>query len=809
VQPFSLSLDDSEVLERDGQFYRVYHNPGPPPYLDTNVQTGLEDFFKWNFTMVSVWQSHLDTADNVMWDISPASFGNVPFESLPDTWEEYYDFYNFFEGGDNISNGYPINPVTNQPYEPQLVRRGDYARVLAEFWADGLDSETPPGHWFDIYNTVSQHPLYVTQWKGEGPVLSNLEYDIQAYLLLGGSMHDAAIGAWAVKGYYDYLRPVSAIRFMGDRGQSSDPMLPNYHPAGMPIIPGYVELVMPGDPLVGDNDENLYKIKLYTWKGHDFIEDPDTDMAGVGWILAENWWPYQRPSFVSPPFAGYISGHSTYSRTAARVMHFMTGTPYFPGGMSNFEAEQNDFLEFEEGPSETIILQWATYYDASDQCSLSRIWGGIHPVIDDIPGRKIGQQVGTDASNFVDSLYLLELPTVETISFSANIINSSMIGSEFSITVSYNQEMSAAVIPSATFLGGSSIQNVLSFQSAEWINANTVTLTYEISDFSLELFNVDVSLFDAQNLSGVRQSPHLLLDGFGIDTKLPELISVIPNIAFVNSVQNQFCVEFAFDEPCDMNSLPNLVWSGIQNIDDVLSQSVVSSSWLNNQLYSVCYDISQSVLNTGVVSVSVSNVIDAQGNLMLNEAFENVLTIDIEQPVLSISVSDDLLNISNIGNNAIVITINSSKPLQSNVFPALTFTGAQGNVNTLVFNPVLSTWVSSTSCNLVYNLQSSPIQITPISIEVSNVFDLSQNPPSDNVFNDVFSIDTERPEILDLVSNYDFINDNSVVGANLFIDIVFDEQMSALNNNPSISLNDEFGNPVPGVTLQYFSKLLV
>ena len=35
-------------------------------------------------------------------------------------------------------------------------------------------------------------------------------------------------------------------------------------------------------------------------------------------------------------------------------------------------------------------LQWATYKDAADQCSLSRIWGGIHPYIDDIPGRKIG-----------------------------------------------------------------------------------------------------------------------------------------------------------------------------------------------------------------------------------------------------------------------------------------------------------------------------------------------------------------------------------------------------------------------------------
>ncbi|MEO0404490.1 MAG: hypothetical protein AAF193_06430, partial [Bacteroidota bacterium] len=44
-----------------------------------------------------------------------------------------------------------------------------------------------------------------------------------------------------------------------------------------------------------------------------------------------------------------------------------------------------------------IQLQWATYRDAADESGLSRIWGGIHPPADDIPGRKIGIEVGADA----------------------------------------------------------------------------------------------------------------------------------------------------------------------------------------------------------------------------------------------------------------------------------------------------------------------------------------------------------------------------------------------------------------------------
>ena len=60
-------------------------------------------------------------------------------------------------------------------------------------------------------------------------------------------------------------------------------------------------------------------------------------------------------------------------------------------------AKKNEYLVFEDGPSEDIKLQWAAYRDASDQSSLSRIWGGIHPPADDIPGRKNGIKIAANA----------------------------------------------------------------------------------------------------------------------------------------------------------------------------------------------------------------------------------------------------------------------------------------------------------------------------------------------------------------------------------------------------------------------------
>ncbi len=389
VQPFALTDSELTLHERDGNRYKVYYDPGPPPLAEGEYASA----YQWGFSLVANWSSHLDPTDQVMWDISPASVGNVG--PLPETVLDYPNFYKI-AGGDS-SQGRDVNPVTGEAYQPQWVPRGDYTRVLAEFWADGPNSETPPGHWFVILNTVMDHPLFHRRLGGVGTELNKLEWDVKAYFALGGAMHDAAITAWSIKGWYDYIRPVSAIRAMADFGQSSDPSAGSWHPNGIPLAPGLVELVESGDPLAGYEDQFVGKIKLRAWQGPEYVVNPANDTGDVGWILAENWWPYQRPSFVTPPFAGYISGHSTYSRAAAEVLTLLTGDEYFPGGKSEFEVKANQFLVFEQGPSVDMTLEWATYRDASDQCSLSRIWGGIHPPADDMPGRRIGEKIGRKA----------------------------------------------------------------------------------------------------------------------------------------------------------------------------------------------------------------------------------------------------------------------------------------------------------------------------------------------------------------------------------------------------------------------------
>ena len=392
VTPFSLTSNQATTYQRDGFDYKVYLDPGAPALLDTLVGGDLTDDYKWGFSLTVNWKTHT-LNDGVMMDISPNNIGNNP--PLPTTLQGLQSFYNFMDGGDS-SMGYTQNPKTGQPYATQNVYRRDYARVLAEFWADGPSSETPPGHWFTILNYVNDHPELVKKYKGEGVVVNNLEWDVKAYFTLGGAMHDAAIAAWSNKGYYDYVRPISALRYMMDRGQSTNPDGLHYDINGIPLIPGAVDTIGIGDPLLTPNNANLGMVKYKSSinaSGDEF------------WTTGTLWRPYQAPNFVTPPFAGYVSGHSTFSRAAAEVLTRFTGDEFFPGGMGEFFAEKNNFLVFEPGPTEDITLQWATYKDAADQSGLSRIWGGIHPPCDDIPGRIMGIEVGNSAFDLADSLF--------------------------------------------------------------------------------------------------------------------------------------------------------------------------------------------------------------------------------------------------------------------------------------------------------------------------------------------------------------------------------------------------------------------
>ena len=282
VKPFALSFADAHY-NNTNQFDGVYFNPPPVSifsqslfdFFTTNCGVviqppliglgGNDSLYQMNFTVVAQLSGFLDATQPVHWSASPANAtlganNPAPTESPADC----------AIGTDvacrNRGTGHRFNPMTGEAYAANDVLRGDYTRVLAEFWADGPDSETPPGHWNTIANYVTDQPTFVRRWRGLGRPLDRLEFDVKLYFLLNSALHDSAIAAWGIKVnkrnarrrhftlsylfcpsllqfHHDFVRPITAIRWMATLGQSSNPNLPSFHPFGLPLVQGHIEVM--------------------------------------------------------------------------------------------------------------------------------------------------------------------------------------------------------------------------------------------------------------------------------------------------------------------------------------------------------------------------------------------------------------------------------------------------------------------------------------------------------------------------------------------------------------------------------------
>jgi hypothetical protein len=92
-----------------------------------------------------------------------------------------------------------VNEVKALGSATSSIRTADQTEI-AQFWANGAGTETPPGHW----NRIA---LLVGQQQGNSPA-DNARMLAQ----LNVSLADAAISSWDTKYHYDLWRPITAIR---------------------------------------------------------------------------------------------------------------------------------------------------------------------------------------------------------------------------------------------------------------------------------------------------------------------------------------------------------------------------------------------------------------------------------------------------------------------------------------------------------------------------------------------------------------------------------------------------------------------
>jgi hypothetical protein len=204
-------------------------------------------------------------------------------------------------------------------------------KLIVEYWADGPNSELPPGHWAIFAQYVSQRDN------------NTIDDDAKMFFAMHNASFDASIVAWHIKRKYDGVRPITAVR--------------------------------------------------YTKKGKDI-----TAWGGPGRptekIDGEKWMPYNPGSNLTPPFPGYFSGHSVFSRSSATVLNLFTGSDTF--GFTTVIPANFGRVEPNIPPVPTT-MSFATFNDAANAAGLSRLYGGIHFPDDNTMGQSIGVLIGQQA----------------------------------------------------------------------------------------------------------------------------------------------------------------------------------------------------------------------------------------------------------------------------------------------------------------------------------------------------------------------------------------------------------------------------
>jgi hypothetical protein len=216
-------------------------------------------------------------------------------------------------------------------------------KAIVELMRDGPHSTGQSGHWLVFAQDISRRDHL------------DLDHDVQLFFAVANTAFDAFIAAWDTKRFYDSARPYALVRTL-----------------------------FAGQTVIG-----------YRGPGH-----------GVGPIAVAQWRPYSPSTFVTPPFPGYVSGHSTVSAACAKTIELLTGSDrmavyhrHLAGEATEPGAKVAQMQAIDGKPpvglgdDKTVIVMMPTLSGTAEMAGQSRIMGGYHIQSDNMFGLKLGRDV--------------------------------------------------------------------------------------------------------------------------------------------------------------------------------------------------------------------------------------------------------------------------------------------------------------------------------------------------------------------------------------------------------------------------------
>jgi hypothetical protein len=283
----------------------------------------------------------------------------------------------------------------------------EYASVNAPGVVPGRSAASKPDHWQPLTYTDSTGSLVLQKFAG-----AQWCY-VTPFALAKGEEFRAAVEPGPFKfGSAEYSQQADELLALSAGLTDQQKMISEYWSDGPNTEqpPGhwarFAQLVSARDHHTLDDDVKMFfaltnamlDASIAAWdakRTYDSVRAWGGPGKGTVEMDGSQWLPYQPATFPTPPFPEYVSGHSTYSAAAARILELWTSSDKF--GDSVTLAAGSSQIEPGITPAKPVTLKWETFTEAANEAGMSRRYGGIHFARADLAGRKLGRLVAVKA----------------------------------------------------------------------------------------------------------------------------------------------------------------------------------------------------------------------------------------------------------------------------------------------------------------------------------------------------------------------------------------------------------------------------
>ena len=390
-----------------------------------------------------------------------------------------------------------------------------------------------------------------------------------------------------------------------------------------------------------------------------------------------------------------------------------------------------------------------------------------------------------DQPDFVDFFSIdTESPEVASIMTNRTLISDPDTGmASFHIQVDFSEAMDTTVIPAILFPVENPLAQTLTLNgdSSKWLNSTIYLATYDVADANETLDSIDIRVELAVDIFQNPVETSDFPDEFSIDTENPFVVNVIANPVTVTDADvgsATFTMSFSFSEAMDTTQVPTVTFPVEDPLAFTLSPNPTASGWQSTTLFEAQYDVANSNEKLDSIDVRLAGLVDLAQNELDEFTEPDLFHIETENPTaISLSATQTIIADRDTGIATFRLRAMFSEAMDTLLQPVFTFPVEDPLAQTLAYNPDSSSWQNASLYEAAFDVSDANEKLDSIDVRIEMAVDIFQNPMETFDAPDWFHIDTENPDVTNILATPVIIADVDTGSGTFVLSFSFSEEM--------------------------------